>query len=207
MAGKHLCWSLSFNKFVGLTSTLLKKRIHHRFFPVSFVKFLRTPFFTEHLRWLLLNTTFFALTWECWKFQQCQRFQQIQRCQSVAHSHKFGKASQFYEWQQILHGECSNTEFFLVRIGKIRTRENSVFLDFSSYQRYFQNFYFQNFTAVVKLRNLRNMCNFINAAIVFVLIYSILPISTKPILKAVFHSVKIFARADFWILKILRGKI
>ena len=26
-----------------------------RCFPVNFVKFLRTPFFTEHLRWLLLN--------------------------------------------------------------------------------------------------------------------------------------------------------
>ena len=28
---------------------LLKKRLWHRCFPVNFVKFLRTPFFTEHL--------------------------------------------------------------------------------------------------------------------------------------------------------------
>ena len=35
-------------------ATLLKKRLWHRCFPVNFVKFLRTPFLTEHLRWLLL---------------------------------------------------------------------------------------------------------------------------------------------------------
>ena len=35
-------------------ATLLKKRLWHRCFPVNFAKFLRTPFSTEHLRWLLL---------------------------------------------------------------------------------------------------------------------------------------------------------
>ena len=35
-------------------ATLLKKRFWHRCFPVNFAKFLRTPFFTEHLWWLLL---------------------------------------------------------------------------------------------------------------------------------------------------------
>ena len=34
--------------------TLLKKRFWHRCFPLNFVKFLRTRFFVEHLRWLLL---------------------------------------------------------------------------------------------------------------------------------------------------------
>ena len=34
-------------------ATLLKKRPWHRCFPSTFAKFLRTPFFTEHLRWLL----------------------------------------------------------------------------------------------------------------------------------------------------------
>ena len=48
--GKHLCWSLFFNKVAGLRpGTLLKKRLWHRSFLVNFVKFLRTPFFTEHL--------------------------------------------------------------------------------------------------------------------------------------------------------------
>ena len=53
--GKHLCQSLFFNKVAGLRSvTLLKKRLWHRCFPVNFAKFLRIPFLTEHLRWLLL---------------------------------------------------------------------------------------------------------------------------------------------------------
>ena len=40
---KQLCWSLFLNKIAGL-------RLQHRRFPVNFVKFLRTPLFTEHLR-------------------------------------------------------------------------------------------------------------------------------------------------------------
>ena len=52
--GKHLCQSLFFNTVAGLRpSTLLKKRLWHRCFPVNFVKFLRTPFLTEHFWWLL----------------------------------------------------------------------------------------------------------------------------------------------------------
>ena len=34
-------------------ATLLKKKLWHRCFPVNFVKFSRTPFLIEHLRWLL----------------------------------------------------------------------------------------------------------------------------------------------------------
>ena len=36
-------------------ATLLKKKLWHRYFPVNFAKFLKTPFFIEHLWWLLLN--------------------------------------------------------------------------------------------------------------------------------------------------------
>ena len=40
-----------FNKFEGLRlATLLKKRLWQKSFPVNFAKFLRTTFFTEHLR-------------------------------------------------------------------------------------------------------------------------------------------------------------
>ena len=43
-----------FNKVAGLgknrPTTLLKKSLWHRCFPVNLKKFLRTPFFTEHLR-------------------------------------------------------------------------------------------------------------------------------------------------------------
>ena len=35
--------------------SLLKKRLWPRCFPVNFAKFQRTPFVTEHLRWLLLS--------------------------------------------------------------------------------------------------------------------------------------------------------
>ena len=42
--GKYLCQRLFFNKVAGL---------RHRCFPVNFAKFLRTPFCTEHLQWLL----------------------------------------------------------------------------------------------------------------------------------------------------------
>ena len=44
---KYLYQSL-FNK------VFLKKRLWHRRFTVSFVNFLRIPFFTEHLQWLFL---------------------------------------------------------------------------------------------------------------------------------------------------------
>ena len=35
--------------------SFLTKRLWHRCFSVNFVEFLRTPFLTEHLRWLLLK--------------------------------------------------------------------------------------------------------------------------------------------------------
>ena len=53
--GKHLFQSGFFNKVAGLRpATLLEKRFWHKCFPVNFAKFLRTPFLTENLRWLLL---------------------------------------------------------------------------------------------------------------------------------------------------------
>ena len=33
----------------------LKKKLQHRFFPVKFAKFLKTPCFTEHLQWVPLK--------------------------------------------------------------------------------------------------------------------------------------------------------
>ena len=53
---KHLYQSLFFNKVAGLRPvTLLKNRLWHRCFPEIFAKFLRAPFLTEQLLWLLLN--------------------------------------------------------------------------------------------------------------------------------------------------------
>ena len=46
--GKHLCpESLSLS---GACKFILKKRFWHRYFPVNFTTFLRTPFSTEHIR-------------------------------------------------------------------------------------------------------------------------------------------------------------
>ena len=53
--GKHLCQSLFFNKVAGLRpTTLLKKRLCYRCFPVNFAKFLRTPFLQNTSGRLLL---------------------------------------------------------------------------------------------------------------------------------------------------------
>ena len=62
--GKHLCQSLFFNKVAGVRH-LLKKRLWHWCFPVNFVKFLITPFFIEHLRWLLL----YFWSWNLWSYE------------------------------------------------------------------------------------------------------------------------------------------
>ena len=46
----------NFSKDSGpIYSNFIKKRLQHRCFPVKFAKFLRTPFLTEHLQWLLLR--------------------------------------------------------------------------------------------------------------------------------------------------------
>ena len=59
--GKHLCQSLFVNNTAGLRpATWLKKRLWHRCFPVKCAKFLRTPFLTEHLQWLLLRAPNFV---------------------------------------------------------------------------------------------------------------------------------------------------
>ena len=47
---------MGFLIFAGLRrATFLKKRLCHRCFPVNFSKFLKTHFFIELLRWLLLS--------------------------------------------------------------------------------------------------------------------------------------------------------
>ena len=55
--GKHLCQSLLFNKVASFRpAALVKKRLWHGCFPVNFEKFLRTPFFIEHL-WANASTS------------------------------------------------------------------------------------------------------------------------------------------------------
>ena len=50
----------NFAKFIGKylcmrPATLVKKRLWHWRFPLNFAKFLKTPFFIEHIWWLLLT--------------------------------------------------------------------------------------------------------------------------------------------------------
>ena len=54
--GKHLCQSLFLDKLI---TTLLKKRLWHRCFPVKFAKFLRTPFLYNTFVRLLLSPSKF----------------------------------------------------------------------------------------------------------------------------------------------------
>ena len=72
--GKHLCQSLFLNKDADVKpGTLFKKRLWQRCFSVNFAKFLRTPFLTEHLWWLLLNIS----SWFQWRLLRkisCKEF-------------------------------------------------------------------------------------------------------------------------------------
>ena len=75
--GKHLCHRLFSNKVAGLRpATVLKKILRNKCFPVNFAKFLRTPFFTDHLRWLLLILYLSLLCASLFKFSHLvfQRF-------------------------------------------------------------------------------------------------------------------------------------
>ena len=62
LSGQHLSQSLLFNKVAGLSYQLYLKKISHKCLPVNSAQFLRTPFYTEHLRWLLLKVKNFPLT-------------------------------------------------------------------------------------------------------------------------------------------------
>ena len=55
--GKHICWSLFFNKVAGMRPvTFLNKRLQHKCFLVNFAKILRTPFL-----WNTSGSCFFCL--------------------------------------------------------------------------------------------------------------------------------------------------
>ena len=86
---KHLCQSLIFNKVAGLRpeKSLLKRRLWHRRFPANFVKFQRSPFFIEHLRWLLLNTKKNDEISEIFErnFRKCVLHQDIYGCNKKCH--------------------------------------------------------------------------------------------------------------------------
>ena len=53
------------NTSAGISFLILKKKLWHRCLPVNFAKFLRKSFFTEHLRWLLLQVYLPSLSYQC----------------------------------------------------------------------------------------------------------------------------------------------
>ena len=56
LTGRHLCWSLCFNKVARMRhGTLSKKRLRHICFPVTFDKLSRKSFLLEHLLWLFFK--------------------------------------------------------------------------------------------------------------------------------------------------------
>ena len=70
---KHLRQRVFFNKVAGLRfASLSKKGLWHRCFLVNFAKFLRTPFVTEHMWWLLLNTVNISDVCFWFKFKRLQ---------------------------------------------------------------------------------------------------------------------------------------
>ena len=79
--GKHLCQSLF----------LLKKRLRHRCFPVNFARFLRTPFLTEHLWWLLLYKVITFFPWSSYLFADLQKWcsEFNTRCSCSQHTIKY----------------------------------------------------------------------------------------------------------------------
>ena len=62
--GIHRCWSIFLIKLQEACN-FIKKKLPHRWFSVNIAKFLRTPFYKEHLWWLLLNV---ELVWMVYVF-------------------------------------------------------------------------------------------------------------------------------------------
>ena len=60
-AGKHLWWSLFLTKSQTQGCNFIKKRLQHRWFPVKFVEFSRTPIFKNICERLLLGFNNFLI--------------------------------------------------------------------------------------------------------------------------------------------------
>ena len=71
------------------TATLVKKRLWHRCFPVNFVKFLRTPFCTDYLWWLLL-VILTRIDWELLSLKRSVKLEifelQQEICMTIHHT-------------------------------------------------------------------------------------------------------------------------
>ena len=58
LKGKHLCWSVFFNKVASVgPATLLNIRVPVQVLFCEFCEIFKNSFFTKHLQWLLLTTS------------------------------------------------------------------------------------------------------------------------------------------------------
>ena len=111
-------WSLKFPKFHRLEKAcnFIKNRLQHSFFSVKFAKFLRIPFFTEHLRWLLLsnisqlhifniktNTEMFFFLLVCW-LQGSSQGPLARRGYITEKSSVFSSFFRWGRWELIIRG-------------------------------------------------------------------------------------------------------
>ena len=64
--GKHQCWSLFSITYRPEGRNFIKKRLQRAYFFVELAKLLRTLFFTEHIRWLLLEINSLFIAYERW---------------------------------------------------------------------------------------------------------------------------------------------
>ena len=83
-------------------ATLLEQRLLHRCFPVNFAKFLRTPFFTEHLWWLLLG----FISWNTFNNQICIKstYQELKMRQDMSKMEFFATAVNCFPKELHLRG-------------------------------------------------------------------------------------------------------
>ena len=110
------CVRVFLNKVTGLKpATFFKKRLWHRCFPVNFVKFLRTPFLTEHLRWLLLKKQISAKRFHqqyhfCFHLESC--YQETLIVKYLSHS-TFILSTMYYHYllSTVYYFQSVNTQY------------------------------------------------------------------------------------------------
>ena len=86
-SGFHLKTSVVeflFKKVAALKArNFIKKKLQHRCFPVNITKFLRTPFFAEHLWWLFLHCTGNCFV-QCWPRQTKTKLRRLSSYRNIA---------------------------------------------------------------------------------------------------------------------------
>ena len=104
--GKHLCQGLFFSKVAGLRpTTLSKKTLWHRCFPVNFAKFPRAPFLQSTSKQLLLRPLIYFYT--SWKQQKTTGFLVV---------FKWYDGATRIEWVAALTSSCFKVFQYLCKI-------------------------------------------------------------------------------------------